>query len=373
MTLSNTNITRYLDSCSMPQISHSKPITTVILDEQTKMVFTGGQDKQVKVSCSLSGELETSFTCPGRSGAVSNLDLSFDGNLLLSGAMNGHIKIWSLAKCSNPAKPVYEADLGSPVRQTKFSQDGRGVATLTHGIGKRSPAIVIHIIDAENSSLRVHLSIDLPERCSALAWLPGKSIVIIGSDKGNLYQVDLDAEEVVLENLGSPHKEKITSIINLADEDEVLTTSEDMMAKRLCMQTMRCIQVYQSQTRINAAAVHRGLVLLSGGQDPRFVATSNKQPDFEVYVFDERTGILLEKVDPSPKHIGPVMAIAVNDDHIFTGGVDGVIRIMPFVADARIRAIVEAQNALEQAQKQRGTQGKNLRRKLTRRITRLNY
>ncbi|KAI9137650.1 eukaryotic translation initiation factor 3 subunit I-like protein [Paraphysoderma sedebokerense] len=309
---------------------HTRPLTRVKYNRDGDLLFSAGKDKNLKVWYSHNGELLGSYE--GHNGVVWDIDISFDSNMLLSGAADNSATLWDV----ETGTKLFSWTTNSPVRCVEFAMgDEMALLVTDSAMGYPCTICVVEIKDdvqqipAEPKSL---ILLEGISKVTAARWGPLNKHIYTGHEDGSLSMWEPMTGERV-KHLKA-HTKPITDLQFSYDKTYFITSSKDSTA-RLYDTKLNLLKTYITPRPANSAAIHplKEHVIVGGGQEASQVTTtSNKEGAFEARFFHK---ILEQEIGRVKGHFGPINTIAISPDGkgFTTGGEDGYIRIQHFDPD----------------------------------------
>lgn len=192
-------------ACLQTMAEHSGRVTSVAIAPNRPIVYSGSDDKKVKVWDANTGHCLK--TMEGHKGAIKAMAISPDGNHLVTGATDGRVGIWDL-RTRNPLR--FLSGHKRTVCSVLFTQDGKFVVTGSEPTTKKSPPVQIRIW--ELGSLKPIQSFQVKMRSlQAITLGPeGESLLVGGHDGIQLW--DLKTESCVWSKMGWEHTSRCMAV-----------------------------------------------------------------------------------------------------------------------------------------------------------------
>lgn len=311
---------------------HEGPITKIRYNKEGDMLFSCA--KKDKVPCAwFSDNGERLGTYEGHTGAVLDIDVSWDTKLLITGSGDMTARLWEV----QTGKALHTWHHSSPVRCCAFSEgaqkaltvqdDGKGVNCTVFLWDVTSPSeIPIGQLDRDKKG-------DTLGRIYAAEFSALDEFIFTVHSDGFVRKWDAKTMKEVAHI--QPHQKEIRSIQFSPDKTMFVTASLDKCAKLFLTSTMECLKTYRSDRPLNAASISPSLnhVIVGGGQDAMAVTTTAaKSGHFQVDFFHT---VYMEYMGNVKGHFGPVNTLSFCPDgrSYASGSEDGYVRLQHFGKD----------------------------------------
>jgi len=337
---------------------HERPISTVKINFDGDLLFSGSIDKLVNLWDSYTGERIGSYLC---SAAVKTLDVTVDSEWLVAGTLNGSIEFFKV----NGGKHVRLIQIDALIRTLEFSYGGKELLVLAEWFAKDKKDVEFIIYDfrkieemlIENSKKDSRKSKDeqsrealviKPEKVlkdglndqkfSQIAWGYLNKTIIGAKQNGNLEVYNLKGESILsVKAFG----DQINSFSIVKDFSLMIVNSNEG-SKIFDPETLECLKTFKTEVPMNAGCISPLIydeklgdkkvpkyhAIIGGGVLARDAART-KAGGFEIrlvnIIYEEELGLI-------PGHFGPVNSLCFHNDGrgFCSGGEEGIIRIFRF-------------------------------------------
>lgn len=189
--------------------AHKGPVTAIILSQENDLLYSGSQDKTIKVWNTKFSTLE--FSLEGHNDTINGLALAKD--LLASGGNDNLVKVWDL----NTKKEKMRFDgHNDNVTSLDFSPDG---GLLVSSSLDRS----IKVWNVKKHELKKTLEGHTDQIKCLVVSTDGRKIISSASNDVRVWNFDKDYEKHLLQG----HKEQVTSIVVFPDNIKAVSSSSD--------------------------------------------------------------------------------------------------------------------------------------------------
>uniref|UniRef100_A0A0N5ALX1 Eukaryotic translation initiation factor 3 subunit I n=1 Tax=Syphacia muris TaxID=451379 RepID=A0A0N5ALX1_9BILA len=309
---------------------HDRALTRVRVNLDGDLLFSSAKDKSPSVWYMENGERIGTYD--GHSGAVWDIDVSWDTKNFCTASADSSVKYWD---CET-GKELNFIHTNTSARSISMSYSGNLIAFTTNKMTKSSASL--RVVDVRDSShFTGDFSVFMTEfdvQANACVWSHLDDQFCTGNEKGGINLYDIRKKE--LSNFSEQvHKFQIHDMQMSADQNFLITASKDKTARLFDARSLECLKVYKSERPVNSAAISptRDHVVLGGGEEAMQVTqTVISSAHFEAKFYHM---IFEEEFARFKGHFGPINTIAFHPsgNSIVTGGEDGYIRIQEFDDD----------------------------------------
>jgi translation initiation factor 3 subunit I len=315
------------------KLSHEKPITDVKYNSAGDLLFTSAKVKDGPINVWWAENGERIGTYDGHKGAIYSIDVTHDSSLLISGAADGHAKMWEV----ETGKEITNYQHLNGVRWVAFSQGDDKFLTVTDQSMNVAPEIFIYKVYKDrkdqmknNQSVQnIKVPLKLHKVHQALWGFHNETVITANSD-GTIRIFSTERGKEL--NVVQAHTDHIMSIQYDKYRGTFLTASKDGFGKLIDSRTFETIKKYSTGRPLNSGAISPLMdhVILGGGEEAdevtRSAASSNQ---FKVKFYHS---IFCDELGSVVGHFGPINCLAFNPNgrSFASGGEDGFVRLHYF-------------------------------------------
>ena len=322
---------------------HSRPIRDIKFNIQGDLLFTGSVDRLLSSWKTETGERIGTFT---HNAAVSNLCVTKDSKLMVSGDTTGTIYIWDVSAGKKIRE--FEGDPSLSIKSIDLSSSDEKVSFVTSGRQKNSKSFVetykmvdllsLSSIESLKKSVESIIESSTNKFTSAKFSDINKKLFVSKED-GSMDIFDInDKNQCFSKKL---HNDAILDFDFSPIHDFIITASKDGQAHIINTDEFQIINTFfpEKPTRsLNACKfsplfsledenMSKFHAIIAGGQESKDVTTTHTNSGgFEVLFY---SNIIREEVGSISGHFGPVNALALTKDgkYLASGGEDATIRL----------------------------------------------
>lgn len=324
---------------------HSRPIRDIKFNRDGDLLFTGSNDRFVTLWGAETGERVGTYY---HSAAVTNINVTMDSKILISGDATGGMYFWEVGTGTLLRKLEMEATLS-----LRYADLSYGDQKLCFAYGGRtkdalSCVEIYSLNDIFSAKTENGIIKDCPPLKSIQStkskfvnckWMNLNQNLLCSREDGVLQMIDYDTMTVVKEK--QFHKETIMDIDISKKEEVIVTASKDGKSCVIDPDTFEVLHTMfpQNPTRnLNSCKIsplfsigdnleERFHCALAGGQESRDVTTTHaKKGGFEILFYNMMYG---EELGAVQGHFGPIntLAFGPNGKVIASGAEDATIRV----------------------------------------------
>lgn len=158
---------------------HTRSLTKVKYNSFGDLIFSVSKDNQPCVWFSENGERLGTFA--GHSGAVWDVDVSFDSNQILTGSADNSCRLWNVSN----GKCIYKWDTKTAVRVVGFASGDRlGFYITDATMGYLSKIYIISLTDLCEKEIKV---ITIPgSKATTGSWVGLNKMIYTGHEDGSI-------------------------------------------------------------------------------------------------------------------------------------------------------------------------------------------
>ena len=281
----------------VPQIGHSKGVTSVAFSPDGRSILSGSWDHTLKLWDAATGKVLRTFE--GQPEAVNSVAFSPDGRGVLAASVGSSMKLWDIA--TGKLVRTFEADFSGTENAVVFSPDGRSVLS---GNGDST----LKLWDVAKGRL-VHVFVGHARAVMSVAFSPDGRSVLSGSADCTMKLWDATTGKLLRTFQG--HSEWVTSAAFSPDGRAVLSASEDGTLKLWDVATGKHLRTFEGRS-------------VAFSPDGRSVLTHGS--DATLKLWDVMTGNLVRTFEG---HSAGVTSVAFSPDgrSVLSGSSDAKLRL----------------------------------------------
>jgi len=310
------------------KLSHEKPITDIKYNSAGDLLFTSAKVMNGSINVWWSDNGERIGTFDGHKGVIYSIDVTHDSSLLISGAADGHAKLWEV----DTGKEIMDYQHLNGVRWVAFSHGDDRFLTVTEQRMNDPAEIFIYRVYKDKKDARSIQSfkvLRLVKVFQAIWGWHNETIITANSDGTiRIFSAERGKELQVIQ----AHTNSIMSIQYDKFRGTFLTASKDGLAKLIDSRTFETIKTYSPSRPLNSGAISPLMdhVILGGGEDADEVTRSAAgSGQFKVKFYNS---VFCHELGSVIGHFGPVNCLTFHPDgrSFASGGEDGFVRLHYF-------------------------------------------
>ncbi len=252
-----------------------------------------------------------------QTGSVRTIALSPDGSSAASGGDDNAAHLFDV----KTGKVLLTFPHEGPVRAVVFSPNGKYLATASDDKTTR----IFRIANGMQTALYAH-----KKGVRAVAWSPDSRRIGSGGDDGEVQVFEPDSNDpprAFQDRSADKQDHGITAVLFTADGVQLITASEDGLARVFDLATGQCVRRVRHGSAVRAIALSRDGYLATGSED------------HYTRVIDLRTGLEKVKVDNNDG----VYSVALSPDgrYVISGGQSGTAQVTAI--EKRTTAVIPGQ------------------------------
>lgn len=303
----------------------TRPVTTVLFNRESDLLFTSGKDGLVTVWRTEDG---TRLGTYKHESSVNAVDVDPWTQFLITCDADGAVKIWDIQTGVERA----QWNMNQPAMACGWSEDATSFFVLTMKFSTNPSRLIVYNFNRatpEESERTPILSTVLPQKPVAGFFGPFSKEVVVVFEEGSARKYSIETGDMIVEN-ALPHKSRVVKCSSSPDRNSFLTASRDQVACLVDTKSLQVIRIYSADKPLNTAVMAplKDHILLGGGQDSRDVATKRAdEATFDIMLVHKVYGDDIGSVRAG--HIGPVNSLAFSPDGTMfaSGGEEGVVML----------------------------------------------
>lgn len=304
---------------------HTRPLSHVMFNRDSDLLFTCAKDQVPTVSYARNGEKIGTYN--GHTGACTKMHVNADSTLLMTGSADMSARLWDVK--TGQQKFIWKHR--TPVNAVGFAQGDMQVLTVNAPVMNSKPTIFVYDLDAnkcdEMSMDPVREMLGHTGKINQAFWGPLNETIFSCSDDGTVRGWNPENGKEI--NCVKAHDKGIQTMSFSKDMTHFITASLDHTAKLWDTETMKVLKTYTTNAPVNAVAINplKNHIILAGGQDAGSVTTTDaRMGNFETKFYHK---IYEEELGSVTGHFGPINSVdfAYDGMSFATGSEDGYARI----------------------------------------------
>lgn len=303
---------------------HERPLTRVKFNREGDLLLTTAMDKNPQVWWANSGERIGTYK--GHSGAVRDIDITWDSSRVVTGSADNSAILWE----TSTGRELFKWHFLSPVRCVAFSPGDSIIAiAVAKLMGQKSDIFLFAHDDTKETQSNEPIGVLEGHEGTVVRvhWYPTGEEILTGSEDCTIRKWLVETGEQI--DCVKAHSDVLKDIQPSADFGTFISASKDNTAKLWNYHTFEQIKLFSVDHPVNSAALSPlyEQVLLGGGQEASMVTTtSDKDGKFEAKFFHL---VYEEEVGKVKGHFGPINTVAFSPDgkKYVSGGEDGFVRL----------------------------------------------